>query len=61
MSHDFYLTLQILFGSTGIATVGMYFDTELMYDRIRNTDAYMGEIFDDIGVSIEERIAKAGV
>jgi len=56
MSYDFYLTMQIMFGSMGIATVGMYFDTALMYDRINKTDMYGGEIFDDIGVSMEDRI-----
>ena len=59
MSYDFYLTMQIMFGSMGIAAVGMYFDTELMYDRINRTDAYGGEIFDDIGVSMEDRIGQA--
>ena len=61
MSADFYLTMQVLYGSVGIATVGMYFDTALMYDRINRTDAYGGEIFDDIGVSMEDRIKQSNV
>ena len=60
MSTDFIMTLMIFGSFMGMATVGMYFDTELMYDRQNGTDMFDGEIFDDIGVSMSERIAKAG-
>ena len=59
-SAEFYATLVftvVFIGFTGLVSQA---NTDMMYDRINGTDAYDGEIFDDIGVSLNERIAKAG-